>query len=63
METKLILLKTEKKPTDLLNPPHKIKEPIKEKHAEFSAINFNNRVSRDETNNNNKIPIIGNSNT
>ena len=40
----------------------KIKDPIKEKHAEFNAINFNNRVSRAGTNNNNKIPIIGNIN-
>jgi len=39
---------------------HSNKDPMKEKHVEFSAINFNNLDSREGTNNNNKIPIIGN---
>ena len=52
------LTKNWKKPTDLLKPPHNIKEPINEKHVEFKAINFNSLVSREGIKN--KIPIIGN---
>jgi hypothetical protein len=50
-----------KKPTDLLKLPHKNKDPIKDKQAEFKPTNFISCVSRDGTNSNIKIPIIGNS--
>ena len=51
-----------KKPEDLLKLPHKSKDPMKEKKAVFKPIHFNNRVSREGTDSNKKIPIIGNIN-
>jgi hypothetical protein len=47
---------------DLLKLPHKNNDQRNEKEAKFNAINFNNFVSRDGVNINNKIPIIGNTN-
>ena len=45
---------------DFWKNPHNNKEPVKDKHAEFKAIIFNNFFLLKGINNNNKIPKIGN---